>query len=1772
MQTLVGKFKASQACGTRRLLAGGVALLLGATVGVAYGPVAPAVAAEPTLSIALSVVSDGTAPWEGPSFVPGTGANPGNDDGATNGVVRVNDTVRYQLQYGSAGSDAENTTFTVKLSKGMELQGGLPVYCDGSGSSLTPATVAVPVPITAATMAALPEQVLVCNVGTLEAGTAYETFDVKVLNAAHNGTVLPILEASITADEVVTPVQAPSLPSVTATARLDWDVSKNGVGLDPNTGAGASFVFGPCSFDDARYCYRAAYSLLISAPGGDKGRMPAIGDVTVVDDISPAALYTNLDATALAAMSLDLDLYGARLSEGGVLVAQPGDRINLPARHATNSVRDSGSLAFDTAGPGQPVEITISGTDWSLATVPSEAYDGTPLPTNNGYAVAKSLYLEIPQETVLTFGVPGAPPGTNKLLQTNNTFTELEINGFDPVSAGGTDTLGIDDQPTWNDSRTGQINWTGGVTGTLNKSFAGVAGAPGNMTGNSYTTNLGVPEGPPGDATRRSGEVLAVEGQDVVSLLDVSGSTIESPADSSIVLCDVWDNTRLYLRTDDGTVGSVQPNSWGVAQRIPGDGRAVWVSGYNNVPNPPSNSTRWATTDTETPQITRIEYSSALPGGSGVDSECGDTLGAAPGTPGGWQTDPNHPSFGNDPALAAQGVYTGVNRVRVHLVLPAPAATTVTPTNEVRLFLSIGMRVAETGNPAGDILPNWSSDKRVNNPAADQRDMSGVLGAAGGWNRSSFVPATMGGNLRGDRLKLAKSHARIAKDVRRLDPVTGDPIGSFQSTTTLAVLAGDTVQYRLRPTLTSPAQAAQTQDVMIEDCLPAEHEFVSAAPLPAGTVFTQSSTTPADAQRAACGAGQTYLRWLLPDMPVNQTIDPIIVTVDLAQSAPSGQYLNTVQVGSGEMVAGTWQNGDPSPAAARRSNAGVQLTARSSMQIVKTALTPVVQVNPADNADLETNRWSVLLRNAQPASSPAVTAPDIIDVLPVANGVNGSAYTGTFELVSVSNVTAGATVLYSASSDVNADPADPSNGAAGATAWCDAPSGGTLVSGTGACPTGIATVTALRVQKPGAFPVGAELGFEIEMVAEGNAAGDVYVNRTAARAAGFDFPVGPVNRPERVEASSIGDYVWWDFNRDGVQNDFDGAPEQPAEGVTVQLTGFDDLGNEVDLETETGADGKYAFTGLRASDADGYAVTFVAPNGVSFTGHGQGGDPALDSDADPATGEATVVLSRNTADRAIDAGLLADGGLRVQKLLDGAGAGGELVSDGDVLVFDVVCTLDGTEVYSDDDLTLTVANGAVSVLSGAIDLPALAECVITELSTDRADALADPVTVTVPWDADDQVSDVVTASLTNHYSAGTIAVGKRLAGDPAAVAAVAEVEFEIEVTCQVEVPGDDPETVFSDTVTLKGGEQELLRDGDGDPVRLPIGTRCFAEETDDGGAASVAIDHDSFENAAEVVAGDPDTLQALEIEVVNTFELPEGTLVITKLLDGVGVVPFAGEDGFVFHVLCTYEGGTVYDDTVALQANGATSITSDPIGPMPATTSCVITETSAGSADDAATPVTVVIPWDPTTWRGGEVVASLTNYYSAGTITVAKQLEGDAEAVDYMSDAVFEVLVTCQIDESVPGGGEVRATLYSGTVKLKGGQTKMLVDEAGEARVLPIGARCFGAETEDGGADRITIDADSFDNGIAVTAGTPDDLQQLRITVVNEFDCTDEICPPKKEREKEKKKEKKSGNEELEHTGAPAGAMAAGAIGAAALMSAGLLLMLRRRRKESRID
>ncbi|MGQ9527835.1 MAG: SdrD B-like domain-containing protein, partial [Chloroflexus sp.] len=115
--------------------------------------------------------------------------------------------------------------------------------------------------------------------------------------------------------------------------------------------------------------------------------------------------------------------------------------------------------------------------------------------------------------------------------------------------------------------------------------------------------------------------------------------------------------------------------------------------------------------------------------------------------------------------------------------------------------------------------------------------------------------------------------------------------------------------------------------------------------------------------------------------------------------------------------------------------------------------------------------------------------------------------------------------------------------------------------------------------------------------------------------------------------ASIGNLVWEDRNGNGVQD----SSESGVANVTVLLNGTTGAGMVVNMTTTTDRNGFYRFDNLAPGT---YTVTVQVPAGYVVTVANQGGNNALDSDADPDTGAMNAtVLESGEVDLTWDAGI-----------------------------------------------------------------------------------------------------------------------------------------------------------------------------------------------------------------------------------------------------------------------------------------------------------------------------------------------------------------------------------------------------------------------------------------------------------------------------------------------------------------------------------------------------
>jgi uncharacterized repeat protein (TIGR01451 family) len=186
----------------------------------------------------------------------------------------------------------------------------------------------------------------------------------------------------------------------------------------------------------------------------------------------------------------------------------------------------------------------------------------------------------------------------------------------------------------------------------------------------------------------------------------------------------------------------------------------------------------------------------------------------------------------------------------------------------------------------------------------------------------------------------------------------------------------------------------------------------------------------------------------------------------------------------------------------------------------------------------------------------------------------------------------------------------------------------------------------------------------------GDDTADSDVDETTGRTGTITLTSGendPTNDAGLVPLASLGDYVWFDEDRDGVQD----AGEQGIGGVTVNL--LDDQGVVI-ATTTTDSTGFYEFTNL---SPDTYQVEFVTPNGYIPTAQNQGGDDAKDSDADPATGlTQQVTLAPGENNPTLDAGFYDIFDLAITKQL--ATGQAAAVGPGDDVTFTIEVFNQGT--------------------------------------------------------------------------------------------------------------------------------------------------------------------------------------------------------------------------------------------------------------------------------------------------------------------------------------------------------------------------------------------------------------------------------------------------------------------------------------------------------------
>jgi hypothetical protein len=115
------------------------------------------------------------------------------------------------------------------------------------------------------------------------------------------------------------------------------------------------------------------------------------------------------------------------------------------------------------------------------------------------------------------------------------------------------------------------------------------------------------------------------------------------------------------------------------------------------------------------------------------------------------------------------------------------------------------------------------------------------------------------------------------------------------------------------------------------------------------------------------------------------------------------------------------------------------------------------------------------------------------------------------------------------------------------------------------------------------------------------------------------------------QPGTIGDFVWLDSNGNGLID----SNEPGLRNITVEL--LNSTGKSVLETTQTNSQGYYSFTNLTPGQ---YVVEFISPCGYVFTTEGVGSNAAINSSANPKTGQTSAIsLASGETDNDVNAGL-----------------------------------------------------------------------------------------------------------------------------------------------------------------------------------------------------------------------------------------------------------------------------------------------------------------------------------------------------------------------------------------------------------------------------------------------------------------------------------------------------------------------------------------------------
>ncbi len=493
------------------------------------------------------------------------------------------------------------------------------------------------------------------------------------------------------------------------------------------------------------------------------------------------------------------------------------------------------------------------------------------------------------------------------------------------------------------------------------------------------------------------------------------------------------------------------------------------------------------------------------------------------------------------------------------------------------------------------------------------------------WYQPSYIPHSYPNPpelWNGDRVTFTGGKVRIQKSVNK---------NSFTT--------GDIATFTLKSSYTNDTGANEEANVTVVDMLPHGLHYK------VGSVKNANEPTVGTCQDiselgVSCDSNNQILIWNLGKRVANAQIDEIIYEAEIESTAAVGVHTNYALIKSPI---------DGSIASQRESDININITIPSTINLTKSVL---------NNTPLEAGNGVIdYAIDARNGSSANVTELDIIDILPFnGDGDNGaikfrdlnlkrdpaSTFHGnrlfkSVELIahpkspSTCDLTPGIHYYYTNKDPktINLSPKDTSNDLRGSTTWCEGDQNGPDAN----CGFSISDVTAVRATGP-SMDKDAVCRMKLSMRVANNNPDDIYSNSSGASATGVTLPVLSNSASTVIVKSSLGDYIWFDTNANGIQD----SDESGLNDINVTLYTSD--GTKVaTTKTSNDTDGKagyYKFDNLHSGD---YYIQIDLPVGYNISPKNRGDDENRDSDLNTNARIENIHLGLKSQDLSFDAGI-----------------------------------------------------------------------------------------------------------------------------------------------------------------------------------------------------------------------------------------------------------------------------------------------------------------------------------------------------------------------------------------------------------------------------------------------------------------------------------------------------------------------------------------------------